>query len=200
MKTEGLKLSGLSGPVTATLSSNGMVYDVAFVMSGTENDPDNHEIVREMRSRVVPQVFGGIPGTQVYVTGQAAETMDGTRLYTDALPFAFAFVLGLSFVLLLVAFRSIVVPLKAIVLNLLSTAAAYGVLVAVFQLGFMKEILGVRPTDVIEAWVPIFVFAILFGLSMDYHVFILPASGSWSIVACLPRRQSGAGSPSPREP
>jgi RND superfamily putative drug exporter len=82
-------------------------------------------------------------------------------------------VLGLSFLLLLIAFRSIVIPIKAILLNLLSTAAAYGVLVAVFEQGFAKDLLAVRPTDVIEAWVPIFIFAILFGLSMDYHVFIL---------------------------
>ena len=173
LKSEGLTVPGLSPPATATLSTDGTVYDVSFVMAGTENDPRNHAIVNEFRTHLVPQIFGNLSGTRVYVTGNAAETMDGTRLYTDALPYAFAFVLGLSFVLLLVAFRSIVVPIKAIVLNLLSTAAAYGVLVAVFQLGFAKELLGVRPTDVIEAWVPIFVFAILFGLSMDYHVFIL---------------------------
>ena len=142
-------------------------------MGGTFNDPRNHEIVREMRSRVVPAVFGGLPSTRVYVSGDAAATLDTTKIYTDALPLVFAFVLGLSFILLLVAFRSIVVPVKAILLNLLSTGAAYGVLVAVFQHGFGKEFLPVRPTDVIEAWVPIFIFAILFGLSMDYHVFIL---------------------------
>ncbi len=99
--------------------------------------------------------------------------MDRTDIYTGALPEVFAFVLGLSFLLLLIAFRSIVIPIKAILLNLLSTAAAYGVLVAVFEQGFAKDLLAVRPTDVIEAWVPIFIFAILFGLSMDYHVFIL---------------------------
>jgi RND superfamily putative drug exporter len=173
LKVDGLALAGLSGPVTSTLSTNGSVYDVAFVMSGTQNDAHNHAIVQEMRSWVVPEIFGGLPATRVFVTGDAAETMDGTRVYTDSLPYVFGFVLALSFLLLLVAFRSIVVPIKAILLNLLSTAAAYGAVVAVFQLGFMKEVLGVRPTDVVEAWVPIFIFAILFGLSMDYHVFIL---------------------------
>lgn len=173
LKTEGLKIQGLSAPVNVTPSLDGAVVDVTFVMSGTANDAHNHDIVRQLRSQVRPQVFGGLAGIDVYVTGDAAATMDVTRIYTDALPLVFAFVLGLSFLLLLVAFRSIVVPVKAILLNLLSTAAAYGVLVAVFQQGFMKDFLAVRPTDVIEAWVPIFIFAILFGLSMDYHVFIL---------------------------
>jgi RND superfamily putative drug exporter len=173
LETNALAIDGLSGPPKATLSTDGTVYDVSFVMSGTQNDARNHEIVREMRTTTVPQAFGGMPNTRAYVAGDAAETMDRTGVYTDALPLVFGFVLALSFVLLLVAFRSIVVPVKAIILNLLSTLAAYGVLVAVFELGFGKELLGIRPTDVIEAWVPIFVFAILFGLSMDYHVFIL---------------------------
>ena len=142
-------------------------------MSGTENDPPNAAIVREMRSRVVPAVVRQPPNTRVYISGDAAASMDRTDIYTGALPEVFAFVLGLSFLLLLIAFRSIVIPIKAILLNLLSTAAAYGVLVAVFEQGFAKDLLAVRPTDVIEAWVPIFIFAILFGLSMDYHVFIL---------------------------
>jgi putative drug exporter of the RND superfamily len=173
LKTAGLTISGLSEPVKVTPSADGTVADVSFVMAGTENDPANAAIVREMRSRVVPEVFGGISGTRVYISGDAAASMDRTDTYTSALPEVFAFVLGLSFLLLLVAFRSIVIPIKAIALNLLSTAAAYGVLVAVFEQGFAKDLLGVRPTDVIEAWVPIFIFAILFGLSMDYHVFIL---------------------------
>jgi RND superfamily putative drug exporter len=173
LRSEALTIPGLSGPVTVTPAGNGSVVDVSFVMAGTQNDPRNHEIVRQVRSIVVPALFAERAGTQVYVTGEAARTMDITKVYTDALPLVFAFVLGLSFLLLLVAFRSIVVPIKAIILNLLSTGAAYGVLVAVFQQGFMREILDVRPTDVIEAWVPIFIFAILFGLSMDYHVFIL---------------------------
>ncbi len=173
LKTQGLGIQGLSQPVTVTPSADGSVADVSFVMSGTANDPHNDDIIRQLRTQVVPQVFGAVPGVDVYVSGDAAATLDTTKVYTDALPLVFAFVLGLSFLLLLVAFRSLVVPVKAILLNLLSTGAAYGVLVAVFQQGFMKDFLGVRPTDVIEAWVPIFIFAILFGLSMDYHVFIL---------------------------
>ena len=89
------------------------------------------------------------------------------------LPFVFTFVLGFSFLLLLLVFRSIVVPLKAVVMNLLSVGAAYGVLVLVFQKGYGNELLGFRKSPVIESWLPLFLFAILFGLSMDYHVFLL---------------------------
>ena len=89
------------------------------------------------------------------------------------LPIVFAFVLGLSFILLTVAFRSIVVPAKAIVLNLLSVGAAYGLIVLVFQDGVGNELFGFQQVDAIEAWLPLFLFSVLFGLSMDYHVFLL---------------------------
>jgi len=173
LKAAGLRVPGLGEPVTVTPSGDGTVARVSFVMSGSANDDANHAIVREMRSSVVPGIFGGLPAVRTYVTGTAATNLDTNSVYTAALPFVFAFVLSLSFLLLLVAFRSIVVPIKAIILNLLSTGAAYGVMVLVFEKGFLKDQLGVVPTDVIEVWVPIFVFAILFGLSMDYHVFIL---------------------------
>src|SRR6185436_15008947 len=112
-------------------------------------------------------------GIGVYVSGQAARTLDVTGIYTDAQPRIFAFVLGLSFLLMLIAFRSVVIPIKAILLNLLSTGAAFGVLVLVFHEGWLAEPLGIVPGGVIESWVPLFVFTILFGLSMDYHLFIL---------------------------
>ena len=89
------------------------------------------------------------------------------------MPYVFAFVLSLAFVLLLVTFRSIVIPLKAIVLNLLSVGAAYGVLTLVFQHGWGKSLLGFESTGAITSWLPLFLFVVLFGLSMDYHVFIL---------------------------
>jgi len=88
-------------------------------------------------------------------------------------PIVFAFVLGLSFLLLLVVFRSIVVAAKAIIMNLLSVGAAYGLLVLVFQKGFMSDFFGFQQVEAIEAWLPLFLFSILFGLSMDYHVFLL---------------------------
>ena len=168
-----LQVKGLSGPPTVTLSGNRTVARVSFVMSGTENDPANWQAVREVRGQVVPVVFGGLPGVQAYVTGNAASSLDQTQVFTDGMAKVFVFVLGLSFLLLLVVFRSLVIPLKAILLNLLSTAAAYGALVLVFEDGWFSGALGIRPSEVIQNWVPVFIFTILFGLSMDYHVFIL---------------------------
>ncbi len=107
------------------------------------------------------------------MTGNAAQALDVTQIYLDAIPLVIGFVLGLSFLLLLVVFHSLVIPAKAILLNLLSTAAAFGVMVAIFSDGILGNTFGLARSSVIESWVPIFVFAILFGLSMDYHVFIL---------------------------
>ena len=168
-----LAVPGLSGPPTVRPSSDGKVGMVSFTMAGSQNDPASQAIVREVRASVVPVTLGRVPGVRAYVTGNAAQALDVTKTYLDAIPLVFAFVLGLSFLLLLVVFHSLVIPTKAIVLNLLSTAAAFGIMVAVFQDGVLGGALGIERTDVIESWVPIFVFAILFGLSMDYHVFIL---------------------------
>ena len=169
----GLSVEGLSGPVTVTPSQDGKVALVSFTLAGAQNDLASQAVVREMRSTVVPAAFGNLDGVQAYVTGAAAQALDITGIYLDAMPLVFGFVLGLSFLLLLVVFHSIVIPIKAILLNLLSTAAAFGVMVAVFQDGIVGHAFGLEQSSVIESWVPIFVFAILFGLSMDYHVFIL---------------------------
>ena len=173
LKTDGLKIAGLSEPVDVTPSHDGKAALVSFTMGGTRNDDANRAIVREARDELVPSVFGGLAGVRAYVTGDAAFAVDVTRVYADGIPLIFVFVLGLSFLLMLVAFHSVVIPIKAILLNLLSTAAAYGVLVLVFQRGFFAGPLGITPSGVIESWVPLFIFTILFGLSMDYHLFIL---------------------------
>ena len=173
LQAAGLAVPGLSGPVTVTPSSDGSAALVSFTMTGTQNDPASQAIVRQMRSTVVPATFGGLPGVRAYVAGAAAEALDVTQIYLDAIPLVIGFVLALSFVLLLVVFHSLVIPIQAIVLNLLSTGAAFGVMVAVFHDGVLGNAFGLSRTDVVESWVPIFVFAILFGLSMDYHVFIL---------------------------
>jgi putative drug exporter of the RND superfamily len=172
-ETTGLAVPGLSGPATVTPSSDGSAALVSFTMSGTQNDPASQAVVREMRTTLVPATFSGLPGVRAYVTGAAAEALDVTQIYLDAIPLVIGFVLGLSFVLLLVVFHSLVIPIQAILLNLLSTGAAFGVMVAVFHDGILGTAFGFARTDVVESWVPIFVFAILFGLSMDYHVFIL---------------------------
>ena len=173
LKTAGLAVDGLSELANIYPSRDGAVALVSFNMAGTRNDPASQAVVREMRTTVAPAALAGLPDVKVYVTGAAAAALDVTQVYLDAIPLVFAFVLGLSFVLLLVVFHSLVIPLKAIALNLLSTAAAFGVLVAVFQDGIVGHAFGLEQSDVVESWVPIFVFTILFGLSMDYHVFIL---------------------------
>ena len=153
--------------------ANWTIAQITFNMSGTSNDQKNFDAVNRMRADAVPSVFGGVAGANVYVTGGAAYTLDKERFYSDYLPLIFAFVLGLSFVLLLVVFHSIVIPIKAILLNLLSTAACYGALVLVFQDNWFADQIGTIRVGVIESFAPAFIFTILFGLSMDYHLFIL---------------------------
>jgi uncharacterized membrane protein YdfJ with MMPL/SSD domain len=165
-------IPGLSGPPKNQISSDGKVEFVSYVMAGGSNDVRNQDIVRQVRSQVVPSAFAGLSGVSVYVTGDAAYTLDVVDFYAHGMPLVMAFVLTLSFLLLLIAFRSIVIPIKAIILNLLSTGAAYGVLVWVFQDGHLASVLGFKPGP-IEGFIPVFIFTILFGLSMDYHVFIL---------------------------
>jgi RND superfamily putative drug exporter len=122
--------------------------------------------VRELRQE-------DIPGARVLVTGESAESVDYFALTDRWLPILITFVLTLSFILLMVAFRSIVVAATAILLNLLSVSAAYGILILVFEKGVGNELFGFQQVDFLEAWVPLFLFAVLFGLSMDYHVFLL---------------------------
>lgn len=128
--------------------------------------------VRRLRDPLIRQAFDGVPAT-VHVGGNAAGYIDFFHLTDVYTPRVFGIVLGLSFVLLAVAFRSLVVPLKAIVLNLLSVGAAYGLIVLVFQRGVGAGLLGFQQVALIEAWIPLFLFTILYGLSMDYHVFLL---------------------------
>jgi putative drug exporter of the RND superfamily len=167
-----LQLPGISGPPKTSMSQSGTVAFVAFAMSGGRNDIQNRDSVRAVRSTIVPQVFGSTPGVRALVAGDAAYALDVSSFYANGMPLVMAFVLGLSFLLLLVAFRSIVIPIKALILNLLSTGASYGLLVLVFQEGWLSSQLGFKP-GVIESFVPVFIFTILFGLSMDYHVFIV---------------------------
>ena len=136
------------------------------------NDPAAIAAVDRLRADILPTGLAG-SGAVAYVTGDPAFNADQVAVIDHYTPWVFAFVLGLSFVLLLLVFRSIVVPVKAIIMNLLSVAAAYGVLVVVFQKGVGHSLFGFQQTPSIEAWVPIFLFCILFGLSMDYHVFLL---------------------------
>jgi uncharacterized membrane protein YdfJ with MMPL/SSD domain len=151
---------------------DGRLAVVEALVAGDSRDERSVQAIGRLRSELVPRTLGDAP-VSVYVTGETAEIVDYREMLDQWLPIVFAFVLGFSFILLLVAFRSIVVPAKAIVLNLLSVGAAYGLIVLVFQEGVGNELFGFPRVDAIEAWLPLFLFSVLFGLSMDYHVFLL---------------------------
>jgi len=145
--------------------------DIPLVGKGT--DATSNAALDKLRNDILPATIGQVDGAEYGVTGPTAASADQNALLKRKAPIVFGFVLVFAFLLLLVTFRSIVVALKAIVLNLLSVGAAYGVLVAVFQWGWGESLLGFQSNGGIASWLPIFMFVILFGLSMDYHVFIL---------------------------
>jgi RND superfamily putative drug exporter len=162
----------LLGAATFEANQAGDLGLVSFQLAADSFSDEAVDVVSRLREDYIPAAFGGT-STNVYVTGQAAISLDQYELTDQYTPILFAFVLGLSFLLLMMVFRSIVVPAQAIVLNLLSVGAAYGLIVLVFQEGFLNGVLGFQQVDAIESWLPLFLFAILFGLSMDYHVFLL---------------------------
>lgn len=155
-----------------TFAPDGRLALVEAQVRGDSRDEAAVQAVERLRGELVPTALP-VTGADVYVTGETAEIVEYRELMQRWLPIVFVFVLGLSFVLLTVAFRSIVVPVKAILLNLLSVGAAYGLIVLVFQQGVGNELFGFPQVDAIEAWLPLFLFSVLFGLSMDYHVFLL---------------------------
>ena len=140
-------------------------------MKGDFSSSESRDALSRLRDDYIPASFGDVAA--VYVTGDAAGDVDYVQVIGRYTPIVFAYVLGFSFLLLLVTFRSIVVPLKAVLMNLLSVGAAYGLIVLVFQQGVGAELFGFRQSEVIEPWLPLFLFTVLFGLSMDYHVFLL---------------------------
>jgi RND superfamily putative drug exporter len=146
---------------------------VTLPLAGAGTDRVSTRALEKLRDDVIPATAGKVPNVRTDVTGAAAQNKDFNDLMKSRAPLVFAFVLSMAFLLLLVTFRSIVIPLKAIVLNLLSVGAAYGVLVLVFQHHWAESLLGFKSTGGITSWLPLFLFVILFGLSMDYHVFIL---------------------------
>jgi uncharacterized membrane protein YdfJ with MMPL/SSD domain len=160
-------------PITVDTNPNGTVANITVPIDGKGTDAVSHAALAELREEIVPETVGAVPNTEAGVTGLTAEWKDTQDQMKSKLPLVVGFVLLFAFSLMLVAFRSIVVAIKAIVLNLLSVAAAFGVLVLVFQHGFGKSLLGFSSTAGIAPVVPLLLFVILFGLSMDYHVFII---------------------------
>ena len=161
-------------PVTIDRSPDGQVAVIEVPLAGTGNDETSLAAVDTLRQDVVPQVLPSVSGGElVGVTGFTAGSSDFNDLMASRIWYVFAFVFAMAFVLLLVTFRSIVIPIKAIALNILSVAAAMGIVTWVFQDGNLEGFLNFDSTGAISAWFPLMLFVILFGLSMDYHVFIL---------------------------
>jgi uncharacterized membrane protein YdfJ with MMPL/SSD domain len=160
-------------PVTVAVNRSRTVARVELPIAGSGSNAASYAALSKLRSDLVPKTVGSLHSAEAGVTGDTAISKDfGDSMHRSA-PLVFAFVLAFAFVLLLAAFRSLVIAVKAIVLNLLSVAAAFGVLVLVFQHDWAKGILGFDYSGGVMAWLPVFLFVILFGLSMDYHVFIL---------------------------
>ncbi|MEA2652367.1 MAG: hypothetical protein QOI85_2088, partial [Chloroflexota bacterium] len=170
---QALATGQLSEPSSVEISADKTVAVVAISVKGSGTDAAAERSLEVLRSQVVPATVGTLADAQVSVTGVTAGSKDFIDAMTSHAPIVFLFVLSLAFILLLVTFRSIVVPIKAIVLNLLSVGAAYGILVLVFQDGHGEKLLDFQSVGGIAPWIPLFLFVILFGLSMDYHVFIL---------------------------
>ena len=173
LRERALATGVMADPITTQVSPNGRVALVSVPLAGEgAGDPVSEQALAALRDDVVPASLGAA-GLDAGVTGETAVSKDFNDLVKERAPFVFGFVLLLAFLLLLVSFRSIVIAGKAIVLNLLSVGAAYGLLVVVFQHGWGESLLGFESTGAITSWLPLFMFVILFGLSMDYHVFIL---------------------------
>jgi uncharacterized membrane protein YdfJ with MMPL/SSD domain len=160
-------------PITLAVNGQGTVADLTIPIAGNGTDASSTAAFHLLRDTLVPQTVGALPNTEAGVTGLTAGWHDTAAAFRSNLVPVVAFVLALAFGLMLLAFRSLVVAAKAVLLNLLSVAAAYGVLVLVFQHGIGAGLLGIGRADGIEAVVPLLLFVILFGLSMDYHVFII---------------------------
>jgi RND superfamily putative drug exporter len=168
-----LMYAGMREPITIDVNEQNTIAVVSISAPKDATDDKAFAALSTLREELIPQTIGQVEGVEYGVSGYTAQAEDFRHLMRTKAPFVFAFVLVFAFILLLLTFRSIVIPIKAIVLNLLSVAAAYGVLVLVFQHGFAKGLLGFEFTGGVVAFLPLFLFVILFGLSMDYHVFIL---------------------------
>jgi RND superfamily putative drug exporter len=163
----------LYAPFTTSVNAEGTVARIDFSIAGNGDNAASVHALHTLRNEVIPPVLGKLPRTEAVVTGVTAGTTDFNAQMRARLPYVFLFVLGLAFVLMLVTFRSLTIALTTVALNLLSVGAAYGILVSVFQHGWLAGVFGFQTNGAIVSWLPLFLFVVLFGLSMDYHVFIL---------------------------
>ena len=159
-------------PVPPEVNSSGDLALLTVIIPGEPSSQAAVDVVTTIRDQYIPSAFGGVDA-EALVGGVTAEATDVFSIVETYTPIVFAFVLGFSFIILMLVFRSIVIPIKAVAMNLLSVGTAYGLLVLVFQKDVGTELLGFQHAEVIDVWIPLFLFSILFGLSMDYHVFLL---------------------------
>jgi uncharacterized membrane protein YdfJ with MMPL/SSD domain len=173
LKAAALATGVMHEPITVDVSGSRQAARVEVPLAGKGTDAVSNSALERLRAKVIPATIGKVPGVAIHTTGWTAGSLDFNNSMKSHAPLVFAWVLGLAFLLLLVTFRSIVIPLTAIALNLLSVGAAYGVLVLIFQRGHLQSLLGFSSIGGVTSWLPLFLFVVLFGLSMDYHVLIL---------------------------
>ncbi|MBV9384581.1 MAG: MMPL family transporter [Streptosporangiaceae bacterium] len=160
-------------PISTTMLGNGQVLLISVPLAGAGTDAASNHALATLRTQALPATLGGVPGISYAVGGQTAGSHDFDAQLAARTPLVFVFVLGLAFLLLMTTFRSVAIPALSICLNLLSVGAAYGLMILIFQDGHLQSTLGFTSYGGIVTWMPLFMFVLLFGLSMDYHVFIL---------------------------
>jgi uncharacterized membrane protein YdfJ with MMPL/SSD domain len=173
LKAQSLASGQAKKPIDVEVNASHDVARVTIPLVGSGVDSTSNDALNTLRQDILPATIGKVPDATFAVTGTTAQSVDQNSLLKSKAPIVFGFVLIFAFALLLITFRSIVIALKAIVLNLLSVAAAYGALILIFQYGWGESLFDFTSNGGIAYWLPIFLFVILFGLSMDYHIFIL---------------------------
>jgi RND superfamily putative drug exporter len=173
LKQQALASGQMKGPIEVEASRDSTVAEISIPLAGTGTDAASQEALATLREDVVPNTVGQVDGVEYAVGGPTAADKDWESKMVTTAPLVVGFVLIFAFLILLASFRSVIVAVKAIVLNLLSVGAALGLLVLLFQKGWGESFIGFESNGGITPWLPMFLFVILFGLSMDYHVFIL---------------------------
>jgi uncharacterized membrane protein YdfJ with MMPL/SSD domain len=163
----------LQAPFQVNVHRSAHITQIDALLPGNGSDATSVAALTALRQRVIPQVFGPLPGTQALVSGQLAASIDYNDQMRRAAILAFAFVMAAALIMMLVSFRSLAIAGLTILLDLLSVGAAYGVMTAIFVRGWGAGLVGTHRVGAIESWIPLFMFVVLFGLSMDYHVFVL---------------------------
>jgi RND superfamily putative drug exporter len=172
-RTRALATGLVHAPIAITMHPGSNVIQLSVPLAGNGSDAMSVRALDTLQNVIVPATLGRVPGAQAYVGGNLASSQDFNAQLRSAILPVIAFVLVLAFLVMLVAFRSVTIAVVSVAMNVLSMAAAFGVMVAVFQHGWGAGLVGARGVGAIESWIPLFSFVILFGLSMDYHVFVV---------------------------